>query len=278
MSGEDERNDRSCRPRVRVALTIAGFDPSNGAGVTADLQVFAAHGLFGVSAITSLTVQSTIGVAGVQVVDSGFLGKTLETLELDMPVDGVKVGMLGAEEVVGTVAKFLKNKGDRVPVVVDPVVRASSGQELLEVAALERLREELLPLAGWITPNWMELGVLTGREIRSLAEVHEAIEVLGRRYPGLSVVATGGEAENVVDILWSARGGFVEFAGERVRTSSTHGTGCAFSSALLARLVLGDSAEEAVAGAKRYVAEALRWAPGLGHGRGPLGLLWPLRR
>lgn len=267
-------------PRVRVALTIAGFDPSSGAGLTADLQVFAAHGLFGVSAITALTVQSTVGVAEVQAVADGLLERTLRHLEADLPADGIKIGMLGSGEAIGEVVAFLRVKrgSGKIPVVLDPVLRASSGLDLLAPKAVERLGSELLPLVDWITPNWTELGALSGSRVESVAQARAAAERLGQMHGGLAIVVTGGEAADVTDLLWTRDGGFVEFRGQRVETSSTHGTGCAFSSALLSRLVLGDPPEEAVAGAKAYVAEALRSAPGIGRGHGPMGLLWPLRR
>jgi hydroxymethylpyrimidine/phosphomethylpyrimidine kinase len=275
-----------------VALTIAGFDPSSGAGVTADLKVFAVHGLFGLSAITSLTVQSTRGVAAVQPINGDWLARTLESLWADVPAAGVKIGMLGSEEAVRTVAEFLRgirpgNAAEKgIPVVVDPVLRSSSGHELLPPAALEALHTELLsPLgssAGWVTPNWAELGLLVGCDVRNLDEARAAAAALGRRHAGLHVLTTGGDgaepAAESIDLLRTPDGDVLEFAGDRIKTRSTHGTGCAFSSAVLARLVLGDRPAEAVAGAKTYVAEALRSAPGLGHGRGPLNLLWPLRR
>ncbi|HEY5381939.1 MAG TPA: bifunctional hydroxymethylpyrimidine kinase/phosphomethylpyrimidine kinase [Acidobacteriaceae bacterium] len=274
-----------------VALTIAGFDPSSGAGVTADLKVFAAHGLFGVSAITSLTVQSTMGVAAVEPIKGEFLARTLEHLWADLPAAGVKIGMLGSEEAVRVVAEFLRgieseNAANGTPVVLDPVLRSSSGHELLPAAALEALQTELLPFvessAGWVTPNWAELGLLAGWTVGNLDEARAAAEALGRRYPGLHVLASGGDAAEPaaesIDLLRMPDGNMLKFAGERIKTRSTHGTGCAFSSAILARLVLGDRPAEAVAGAKAYVVEALRSAPGLGHGRGPLNLLWPLRR
>lgn len=271
-----------------VALTIAGFDPSSGAGITADLQVFAAHGLFGTSAITALTAQSTLGVAAVQPVDSGFLAKTLENLDADLPAHGIKIGMLGSEEGVRVVTAFLQDRarqGRRGLVVLDPVLRSSSGQTLLPEAALKTLQSELLPLVDWITPNRAELATLTGHPSTSIGEARGAMDSLGRRYPHLCVVATGGDDPEgqgahptAVDLLRTPDGTVEEFSGPLIKTSSTHGTGCAFSSALLARLMLGESPRQAVAGAKAYVAEALRSAPGIGHGRGPLGLLWPLRK
>lgn len=260
-----------------VALAIAGFDPSSGAGVTADLAVFAAHGIFGTSAITAMTVQSTMGVAAVRATDPAWLLRTLDHLSADLPAAGVKVGMLGSDTVVRAVAGFLRTARSRVPVVLDPALRSSSGHELLEPQALRRMKEELFPAVGWITPNWAELSALVRLPVRTLEEANKAADALGRSHPGLHIVATAGDQEEPVDLLRMPSGAVQSFRGERVRTTATHGTGCAFSSALLSRLILGDEPAKAVANAKAYVTEALRSAPELGRGRGPLDLLWPLR-
>lgn len=260
-----------------VALTIAGFDPSNGAGLTADLSVFAAHGLFGTSAIAATTVQSTMGVAAIRAADPAWLSRTLEHVAADLPAAGVKIGMLASEPIVRLVAAFLETAPGRIPVVLDPVLRSSSGHELLDPAALRRLQTELLPVVSWITPNWAELSALTGIKVRNLEEVNEAANALGRRHPGLYIVVTGGDQTEPLDLLRAPGGAVQTYPGEHIETTSTHGTGCAFSSALLARLILGDPPAKAVAKAKAYVTEALRTAPGLGHGRGPLNLWWPLR-
>jgi hydroxymethylpyrimidine/phosphomethylpyrimidine kinase len=260
-----------------VALTIAGFDPSSGAGVSADLSVFAAHGIFGTSAITATTVQSTMGVAAVRAADPVWLLRTLEYVSTDLPAAGVKVGMLATEPIVRAVVEFLQTAQGRIPVVLDPVIRSSSGYELLEASALRRIHADLLPLVSWITPNWMELSVLSGVKVRSLEEANQAADALGKQHPGLYVVATAGDQVEPVDLLRAPGGAVQTFRGERVETTSTHGTGCAFSAALLSRLILGDAPAKAVGNAKAYVTEALRSAPGLGHGAGPLDLLWPLR-
>ena len=259
-----------------VALTIAGFDPSSGAGVTGDLQVFAAHGLFGTAAITALTVQSTRGVIGVEPISPELLRKTLAELEADLPAAGIKIGMLGSSAVVGVVADFLRSLGRPVPVVLDPVLRSSSGAGLLGAEGLVRLRDVLLPLVSWVTPNWMELAALSGCPVNTVAEAEEAAGSLGKRFPGLGIIATGGELDEPVDLLRPRSGQMVRLTGERVETTSTHGTGCAYSSALLCGLIVGIEPEEAASQAKRYVEGALRSAPGLGAGRGPMGLLWPL--
>jgi hydroxymethylpyrimidine/phosphomethylpyrimidine kinase len=260
-----------------IALTVAGFDPSSGAGITADLQVFAAHGLFGTSAITALTVQSTVGVQAVRPTDPDLLLATLQFVSADLPASGVKVGMLGSDANVVVLAKFLSHAPSGIPVVLDPVLRSSSGRDLLEPKALRRLHSDLLPLVGWITPNWAELEALTGFRVRNFEQARDAADALGKLHPALSIVVTGGDSPEPVDLLRIPGGAIQTFPGDRIETTSTHGTGCAFSAALLSRLILGDAPAQAVAGAKSYVIEALRSAPGLGRGRGPLNLLWPLK-
>ncbi len=267
--------------RLQTVLTIAGFDPSSGAGVTADLMVFAAHGLFGTSCITGLTVQSTVGVRLSVPVVTELVEETLECLVSDLPPVGVKIGMLGVGATVDVVAKFLeglRGGGRRVPVVLDPVVRSSSGRELLDAAGVEAMRERLLPLVDWVTPNVEELGVLTGLGVSRREDVEEAARVLagGGFGTGLNVVVTGGHLERPDDLVLVG-GEAVWLEGEKIESRSTHGTGCAFSSALLSRLVLGDSGKDAARRAKQYVTEAIRTAEAVGAGFGPVNHLWPLR-
>jgi len=261
-----------------VALTIAGFDPSSGAGITADLSIFAAHGIFGTSAITATTVQSTMGVAGIRAADPAWLSRTLEFVSTDLPAAGVKVGMLATDPIVRAVVEFLQTAEGRVPVVFDPVLRSSSGYELLAPAALRRVHAEFLPLVDWTTPNWMELSVLSGVRVRTIEDVDSAAHALGRMHPRLYIVVTGGDQQEPIDFRRAPGGAVQTFRGERIETTSTHGTGCAFSAALLSRLIMGEAPAKAVANAKTYVTGALRSAnPALGHGPGPLDLLWPLR-
>ncbi|MEO6982596.1 MAG: bifunctional hydroxymethylpyrimidine kinase/phosphomethylpyrimidine kinase [Edaphobacter sp.] len=265
---------------MKTVLTIAGFDPSSGAGVTADLMVFAAHGLFGTSCITSLTVQSTVGVLAAHAVSAEVVRATLDCLWSDLAPVGIKIGMLGTAANVAAVAEFLgevrRDGGKDVSVVLDPVLRSSSGRELLEMEGVRVLRERLLPLVDWVTPNLDELGILTGRCVASREDVPEAALALQAAGGGLNVLATGGHLVQPDDLV-VRRGGAVDWlAGERVETSSTHGTGCALSSALLCGLVGGMEARDAAEAAKRYVAEAMRSAAPLGKGRGPMHLLWPL--
>ncbi len=266
-----------------IGLTIAGYDPSSGAGITADLLVFQAHGIFGTSAITALTVQSTVGVGAVQVLSKELISETLETLHFDLPAMGIKIGMLGGIEGVAAVANFLENMRTghvtkpHIPIVLDPVIRSSSGASLLAPEALEAFKESLLPRVDWITPNWSELALLVAQEVQSMTEAEMAAGALQRMYPSLNLIVTGGDQSQPIDLFYSSNGEVHHLPGEHIETRSTHGTGCAFSTAFLSNLILRKPALDAARAAKTYVAEALRRAPGLGGGRGPINLLWPLR-
>jgi hydroxymethylpyrimidine/phosphomethylpyrimidine kinase len=269
---------------MRTVLTIAGFDPSSGAGVTADLMVFAAHGLFGTACITALTVQSTIGVQSTHAIEPSIVGDTLDVLDADLPPAGIKIGMLATIDNVNQVLRYVaisKRKHESI-IVLDPVLRSSSGRELAEPAAADLIREHLLPLVDWITPNLDELAVLAERPVATREDVAVSCRELqagvaqwsdGRR---LGIFATGGHLNPPDDFLLSPNGEEVWLPGEHIATKSTHGTGCALSSAFLARLVLGDPPVKAAKQAKMYVAGALRTAKGYGAGRGPLNHLWPI--
>jgi hydroxymethylpyrimidine/phosphomethylpyrimidine kinase len=265
---------------LQIVLTIAGFDPSSGAGVTADLMVFAAHGLFGTSCITGLTVQSTVGVRGSAEVGAVWVKQTLECLVSDLPPVGVKIGMLTTDATVEVVAEFvagLRSDGGRgVPVVLDPVLRSSSGRDLLDAGGVEAMRKQLLPMVDWVTPNLEELGVLSGQVVRRREDVLDAARVLVEMGAGVNVVATGGHLIPPDDLVLVGDQA-VWLEGEQIVSRATHGTGCAFSSALLSRLVLGDSEVDAARRAKEYVAEAIRRAEAVGRGLGPVNHLWPLR-
>jgi hydroxymethylpyrimidine/phosphomethylpyrimidine kinase len=270
---------RPHRPPPPVALTLAGHDPSSGAGITADLQVFAAHGIFGTSVATALTAQSTLGVASIMPVSGTFFADALEHLHADLPPAGVKIGMLGSAEITTEVARYLRrtSANSQIPSVFDPVLRSSSGTDLLDIEGIRTLHSALLPIVQWLTPNWAELAALAATNVSSAVEAEAAAHLLGERYPNLYVVVTGGDQPYPVDLLRLPSGEVHRFPGEHIQTTSTHGTGCAFSSALLSRIILGDTPKSAVQNAKDYVAEALGSAPGIGHGRGPLNLLWPLK-
>jgi hydroxymethylpyrimidine/phosphomethylpyrimidine kinase len=232
--------------------------------------------------VTNLTVQSTVGVEGFEPVSGPFLARTLEYLCSDLPPAGIKIGMLGTPDVASAIARFLQARlvgGEAAPVlpiVLDPALKSSSGRELYPSYGLETLHQRLLPQVNWITPNWAELAILAGSPVNSLAQVERAAADLARRHPHLHIVVTGGDAEPPTDLLRLPSGELHHFPGKRIKTRSTHGTGCAFSSALLCRLLLGDTPIAAIRAAKSFVVEAMRQAPGIGHGHGPLDLLWPL--
>ncbi len=271
--------------RVPVALSIAGFDPSSGAGVTADLKTFAAHGVYGVACITALTVQSTVGVQAVEAVSARTVRATLGALAGDVELAGVKLGMLARAANVREVVRFLRQgRISRERVVLDPVTRSTSGRVLLDAAGVTEVRNELLGAVGWITPNLGELALLTGRTVTGHADVPEAARSLRSMAaalgnPALRVVVTGGDLTRPDDFLLegedeSSRETWLR--GERVVTQSTHGTGCAFSSALLCQLIAGFPPADAVTNAKAYVTVALRSAYPVGRGHGPMHHLFKL--
>lgn len=259
----------------QVVLTIAGFDPSSGAGATADLKTIAAHGLFGTAALTALTVQSTQGVSRWEPVEASLVREMLESLVDDVPPVAVKIGMLGSAEVARAVGDFLRFRRLK-NVVLDPVLRSSSGTELLDGEALSILRDDLVPLSDAITPNLSEASLLSGAEVKDLESMKEAarrLVDLGAR----NVVITGGHLQQPTDLLAQGDGGnviFHSYPGERVATMNTHGTGCAFSTALTCNLALGASVTDAVQNAKTYVAEALRNSYAIGKGTGPINHLY----
>jgi len=254
-----------------VVLTIAGFDPSSGAGITADIKTIAAHECFGVSCITALTVQSTQGVRRVEGVDPRIIAETLQELVSDLAVGAVHIGMLGNAQVVAVVADFLGQT--RLPhVVLDPILKSSSGADLLDAAGTRLLIERLVPLAEVITPNLDEAGVLTGMAVTNLDQMREAAACL-HSLGAANVVVTGGHLEKAIDLLslTTARGAEQEvFKAERQRSNSTHGTGCAFATALACHLAHGRGLPEAVLLSKVYVSAAIANAYPLGHGVGPL--------
>jgi len=263
-----------------IVLTIAGFDPSSGAGITADIKTIAAHECYGVSCITALTVQSTQGVRRVEGVDPKIIVETLGELISDLPVDAVHIGMLGNGPVVEVVADFLEQtfpgRAGLPHVVLDPILKSSSGADLLDAAGTRLLIKKLIPLAEVVTPNLDEASVLTGKAVTNLDQMREAaarLHALG----AANVVVTGGHLEKAIDLLSFATGRGQEqevFKADRQRSNSTHGTGCAFATALACHLAHGRGLPEAVLLSKVYVSAAIANAYPLGHGVGPLNHLY----
>ena len=254
-----------------VVLTIAGFDPSSGAGVTADLKTFAAHDCYGLACITSLTVQSTRGVKRVEPLPAKLVSETLDELRRDFEIAAVRIGMLGSGAVAKVVLRFLQKKRME-HVVLDPVIRASSGKPLIDGAGVAVLRK-MLGLAEVTTPNVAEAAALARVRIRNFEDVRNAARRL-HELGSPNVVITGGDfdwvSEEAVDVFFSEDGDYEELRGARIASRNTHGTGCAFASAIAASLALGKPLHESVATAKKYVVEAICTAPGLGSGKGPL--------
>ena len=270
--------------RPPVVLTIAGFDPSSGAGVTADIKTIAAHGCYGVACITAMTVQSTAGVRRVEAVEGALVAETLEELAADIPIAAVRIGMLGSAKVVRAVVEFLgsrSGKPEKLPnVVLDPILRSSSGAELLDAAGTRVLIEELIPLADVVTPNVDEAAVLTGLKVTDLDEMRAAAAKL-HSMGSAAVVITGGHLEKAIDLLsFTTKGGVEEevFKAERQRSNSTHGTGCAFATAMACHLAIGRGLAEAALLAKTYVAAAIAAGHPLGRGTGPVHHLYRMNQ
>ena len=255
-----------------IALTIAGSDSGGGAGIQADLKSFHAFGVFGTSVVTALTAQNTRGVAGVHVVPPAFVRLQLRALLEDLPPAAAKTGMLATAGVVEAVAEGIREWGVQ-RYVLDPVMVATSGDRLLAPDALRAIAERLLPLATLVTPNLDEAELLTGLPARDEAEMRRVAEALVEAGAGAALVKGGHlEGDRLVDLLHDGRNVRL-WRRDRVRTRSTHGTGCTLSAAVAAGLAHGRPLERAVEDALDYVHCALLAAPGLGSGHGPLNHL-----
>jgi hydroxymethylpyrimidine/phosphomethylpyrimidine kinase len=262
---------------MKLALTIAGSDSSGGAGIQADLKTFAAHGVFGLSAITAVTAQNTTGVTDVAMMTPAIVAAQIDAVISDLGAQAAKTGMLGNAAVTAAVADAIE-RHNLVNVVVDPVMVATSGARLLDEAAVATVRARLLPLAALITPNVAEAEILTGLRIATpsdLATAARRLVELGAR----AALVKGGHLDGpATDAFWDGATAF-ELVAPRVPGRNTHGTGCTLSAAITARLALGHDLVEAVRLAKTYVTQAIAHAPGLGHGHGPvqhfLGVIEP---
>jgi hydroxymethylpyrimidine/phosphomethylpyrimidine kinase len=266
-------------PTPPVVLTIAGFDPSSGAGVTADIKTIAAHGCYGVACITALTVQSTAGVRRVTPVDAGLVTETLTELASDVEIAAVHIGMLGSAKVARAVADFLISQ--KLPnIVLDPILKSSSGTDLLDAPGARLLTEKLLPLATIVTPNIDEASALTGLTVTDPDQMRAAARKL-HEMGASAVVVTGGHLEKAIDLLsFTSKRGIQQelFKSARLKSNSTHGTGCAFATAIACHLAMGRGLPEAVLLAKAYVAAAISNAHPLGHGTGPLHHLYRMQQ
>ncbi len=252
-----------------VILSIAGYDPSSGAGITADIKTIAAHGCYGVTCITALTVQSTQGVKRVDPVEGRIITETLEALMDDLDIAAVKIGMLGSAEAAKTVAAFLRRHPIR-RVVLDPIVRSSSGAELISKEGMQVLKDRILAHAYVITPNVDEAATLTGLNVSGpddMAPAATRLHAMGAR----NVIITGGHFDAPLDFVSAEMGKqVVLLKGHKIATNSTHGTGCAFATAVACRLALGEELTAAARAAKHFVESALQGARSMGRGIGPV--------
>jgi hydroxymethylpyrimidine/phosphomethylpyrimidine kinase len=262
-----------------VVLTVAGFDPSSGAGVTADIKTIAAHECYGVSCITALTIQTTQGVRRVQPVAPDVVRETLTELAADLEIDAVHIGMLGSSGVVKALVEFLDQT--RLPhVVLDPILKSSSGADLLDPSGTPHLVEKLIPHCEVITPNLDEASALTGQPVTNLEEMKTAAAKL-HALGAANVVVTGGHLEKAVDLLSFSTSSSTEqeiFKADRQRSNSIHGTGCAFATAMACHLAHGRGLPEAVLLSKAYVSAAIANAHPLGKGTGPVHHLYRLNQ
>lgn len=258
---------------MRRVLTIAGSDSGAGAGVQADLKTFAAHQVYGTTAITAITAQNTLGVTQILAVPSDLVTAQIEAVVSDIGVDAAKTGMLPNAAVVEAVAAAVEAL-DIPMLVVDPVMVAKSGDRLIDDTALGALRTELLRHAFVVTPNIPEAEVLSGMVIETGDDRRRAAERILTLGPAAVIIKGGHFGSTDIRDLLLDRQGFAEFVAERVASTQTHGTGCTFSAALAAHLAKGHTLREAIPLVQTYIAGAIRESPGLGRGHGPMQHFW----
>jgi len=256
---------------MKKVLTIAGSDSGGGAGIQADLKTFSARGVYGMSVITALTAQNTIGVQGVYEILPSFVEKQIDSVMSDIGADAWKTGMLSDSEIIRVVADRAQKYNIKL-LVIDPVMIAKSGDLLLNQKAIAALISDLIPLAFVITPNHHEAQTLTGLTIENLADAREAAKKIHNQ-GAKNVVIKGGhlpDIKNAIDLLYDGRN-FIEFHAPRIKTKNTHGTGCTFASAIAAELAKGNNIKSAVHTAKAYLTAAIQKADDLkiGKGHGP---------
>jgi hydroxymethylpyrimidine/phosphomethylpyrimidine kinase len=255
---------------MQIALTIAGSDSGGGAGIQADLKTFARFGVYGTSAITAITAQNTLGVTAWRAVEPSLLRAQIDAVAGDLRPHAIKSGMLGDVAIVNTVAAAIREHA-LSPYVLDPVMVATSGDPLLEPDAVDAIRTLLLPAASLVTPNLDEAALLCGTPVGDIDAMERAARQLVHEFGAQAALVKGGHLARgeLVDVLYDGRD-LRRFTHARIETRNTHGTGCTLSAAIAARLTLGDHLVAAVSAALDYVHEAIRTAPGLGGGHGPL--------
>ncbi|OEH86204.1 bifunctional hydroxymethylpyrimidine kinase/phosphomethylpyrimidine kinase [Desulfuribacillus stibiiarsenatis] len=253
---------------MKTGLTIAGSDSSGGAGIQADLKTFSALGVYGMSVITAITAQNTVGVQAVEEVSGNMVGQQIDAIFQDIPADAVKIGMVSSANIIQVIADKVKQYNMK-HVVLDTVMISKSGCHLLKPEAIEALKKYLIPSAYIVTPNIFEAEVLTEMKIRTIEDMQSAarkIYEMGVPY----VVVKGGhlEQQDCVDILYDGSD-FRYYSTNRIDTKNTHGTGCTFSAAIASHLALGKSVEDSIDAAKQYITKAIEKSLSLGNGVGP---------
>jgi hydroxymethylpyrimidine/phosphomethylpyrimidine kinase len=261
-------NAQRSTENVPVALSIAGSDSSGGAGIQADLKTFSALGVYGLTAVTCIVAEVPGKVSRIEPASARIVGEQIEVLAKSFPITAIKTGLLCSGEIISAVAKTIqdmrKTFASRIPLVIDPVIVATSGDPLLEPSAIETYQKELFPLASLITPNLSEAEQLLGTKIKDRGSMREAGIALEKKF-GTSILLKGGHlaGDRAVDLLF-ANGDVTEFSAMFVRGVSTHGTGCTYSAAITAGLAKGLSLEDAITQAKKFVSESIaqhfRWA------------------
>jgi len=253
---------------IRKSLTIAGSDSGAGAGIQADLKTFAAHGVYGTSAITAITAQNTVGVSAVLALSPKLVEAQIDAIMDDIGTHAVKTGMLANAAIIDLVARKIAEHRMK-NVVVDPVMVATSGDLLIQKSAVMVLRRKLIPLATIVTPNIPEAEVLTGMKLRTAEEIREAARRIINMGARTVVVKGGHLKDSAMDLFFDGRM-FTTLNAPRIRTSNTHGTGCTLSAAIAANLANRQNIARAVANAKRYITDALRYSYRIGSGHGPV--------
>jgi hydroxymethylpyrimidine/phosphomethylpyrimidine kinase len=253
---------------MKTVLSIAGSDSGGGAGIQADLKTFSAFGVYGMTVITSVTAQNTVGVHGIYDLPASFVARQLKAVLADLPVDAAKTGMLSNAAIIRSVSRELRQY-DLKNLVVDPVMVSKSGDRLLRENALRALQKDLLPLATVITPNIPEAEVLSGKKISGLEDMRRAAKVITSMGPRYVLVKGGHLRGGALDLLYDGNT-FIIFRAKRIRTRHTHGTGCTLSAAIAAGLARGMEVPQAVSAAKDFITKAIQKALPLGHGHGPL--------
>ncbi len=256
---------------MKTALTIAGSDPSGGAGLQADLKTFAAHGVYGMSAITSVTSQNTLGVTGVFDIPTEVVKTQLDAIFTDIFPNSVKIGMLSSSEIINAIADKLIEYNVK-NIVLDTVMVSTSGHNLLRPDAVDALTSRLFPLADIITPNLYEAQILCGFEIHTQAEMVSAAEYIYNKYKTNLLIKGGHLSYTSSDLLYN--GDALWFEGKHIDNPNTHGTGCTLSSAIAANLALGFDIRSSVKNSKKYIRGAISDMLNLGGGRGPLNHMY----